>query len=949
MPTSAQQRDRRNTIRFIDRDKELSILEKALDMAMKGKGNMVLVRGEAGIGKSRIVSEVAENAGSRGFHTLKGSCLEYRKVPYQPFREMLLEHFRADPTKPYSENLERIGAAIDTELPNLGDNKNLLIEFFYPLDEPLGGYRIPQGDLASAIESLRKKGFRIIYLGDPKRLKEWMVPTEGLENVIFGEGPGSINPRRLEKLANFINSTFKSFNHSALIMGDLDSILAHHNVSRICKFIQISDSLCAQNGGVMVYVDPSRNQELLKDERLLSEYLSKDKRPTARMEDDERPSLSIIDLLSRLFKDLSQKRPQLTIVEDLQWGDKPTFNLLQYLARNIQNQRHLIIGTFRDESLTAEGSAGSIPLIEALQRFTREHLYEEIHLGPISEPSVAELVSDLIGAQAPRALVEEVIRESEGNPLFIIELMKLKLDQSGNVNAELDRAPQSAATLVRRRIETLDPIQRKVLEQASVLDKHASLDLLSRTLKTDPEELLDPVDHLISLKFFTEKDEHISFEHSKVRELIYDLIDPNVRTGMHLAAARSLESSLQSDSPDYLGSLSYHYLRGGESRKALEFLLQMTEGHRGLLAAESVLDQMISGAESMEAENGISVAAEFKARVYMRIGDLLESMEDLGESSNYYQRVVNLCEAEGLHHYISQAYRRLGDLMLRFYKWDHTVDYYLRALHLAKRYDDPVEIAQVFRGLGRMYYLKGDYSRAIECYLKYMEVPSHAKGRPYFIGMLGLGDVYKELGDFNQALVYYKLAIRTSEEYDLRSDISLAYIRMARVLLRFGELSDSERMGEWAYSLAKDLNRPHLTREVTIQFADTMMELGILKRADESLREYPVEGGSIGDQLLTACYRRACGTLYSKLRDHERAAQNMDESVSVLESIQVPHQLGRAYLEQGLAKFQAMDIMGAIGVIQKANGIFKSLRSVYYQNRTASKLRELKFINEGMN
>jgi tetratricopeptide (TPR) repeat protein len=247
-----------------------------------------------------------------------------------------------------------------------------------------------------------------------------------------------------------------------------------------------------------------------------------------------------------------------------------------------------------------------------------------------------------------------------------------------------------------------------------------------------------------------------------------------------------------------------------------------------------------------------------------------------------------------------------------------------------------------------MYYLKGDYPRAIECYLKYLEAPSLSKGRPYFLGMVGLGDVYKDLGDFNQALVYYKVAVKTSEEYGLPSDVPLAYIRMARVLLHFNEMSDSERMCEWAYTLAKELNRPHLTREVTIHFAETMLDLGIIKRAEESLQEFSDQGGPMEDRLLEAIFKRVSGILYSRIRDNDRAARNLADSVTILEDIQIPYELGRSYMEQGLFRFQNMDIEGAIDSLQRSNGIFKGLRSVHYLNRTSGKLRELRSLSEGM-
>ena len=76
---------------FVGRARELGRLERALDATRAGSGTTALVAGDAGIGKSRLVSELAARARAAGFEVLVGRCIDLvgTQLPYQPFVEAL--------------------------------------------------------------------------------------------------------------------------------------------------------------------------------------------------------------------------------------------------------------------------------------------------------------------------------------------------------------------------------------------------------------------------------------------------------------------------------------------------------------------------------------------------------------------------------------------------------------------------------------------------------------------------------------------------------------------------------------------------------------------------------------------------------------------------------------------------------------------------------------------
>jgi DNA-binding CsgD family transcriptional regulator/Tfp pilus assembly protein PilF len=106
---------------LIDRVNEITMLQALIDQTRSGKGQVVLLSGEAGIGKSRLVSEVKTNAVSRGFLLMQGSCFptDYA-IPYAPLLDLLRSHFSSYSSALPSTEIEPMAQAFLPLLPDLG-------------------------------------------------------------------------------------------------------------------------------------------------------------------------------------------------------------------------------------------------------------------------------------------------------------------------------------------------------------------------------------------------------------------------------------------------------------------------------------------------------------------------------------------------------------------------------------------------------------------------------------------------------------------------------------------------------------------------------------------------------------------------------------------------------------------------------------------------------------
>lgn len=111
----------------------------------------------------------------------------------------------------------------------------------------------------------------------------------------------------------------------------------------------------------------------------------------------------IFELTTRFFKHVASKKPVVLFLDDLQWADNASLQLLHYLARNIQDSRVLICGTYREEDVPKTSTFSEI-----LGRMKREGLYTDIKLERLNSDCTRLMVQSFFGARRFRAILRNL-------------------------------------------------------------------------------------------------------------------------------------------------------------------------------------------------------------------------------------------------------------------------------------------------------------------------------------------------------------------------------------------------------------------------------------------------------------------------------------------------------------------------------------------------------------
>ena len=170
--------------------------------------------------------------------------------------------------------------------------------------------------------------------------------------------------------------------------------------------------------------------------------------PAAASGSADQARFRFFDGVTQFLKNASKAQPIVIVVDDLHWADKSSLLLLQFIARETRSSRLLIVGTYRDIEVGRQH-----PLSQTLAELNREQLAQRIVLRGINEDDVARFIYMTSGIEAPSALVQAVFKETEGNPFFVNEIVRLlvsegRLERAAEVTSWSVTVPQSVKEVV---------------------------------------------------------------------------------------------------------------------------------------------------------------------------------------------------------------------------------------------------------------------------------------------------------------------------------------------------------------------------------------------------------------------------------------------------------------------------------------------------------------------
>ena len=321
----------------------------------------------------------------------------------------------------------------------------------------------------------------------------------------------------------------------------------------------------------------------------------------------EQARFRLFDGITSFLKNASIHQPLILVLEDLHWADKPSLLLLEFLARELQIARLLVLCTYRDLELGRQH-----PLSQTLAELSRERLSQRILLRGLEERDVGRFIEMTAGMVAPEALVATVYSETEGNPFFVNEIVRLlvaegRLEHPERVKSWSITIPQGVREVVGRRLDQLTEECNQALTIASVIGREFSLDALERVSDLSGDRLLEVLEEAVAARVITEVTDaagRYTFSHALVRDTLHEELGTARRVALHRRIAEVLEELHSGRLEPHLADLAYHFFEGaragGDVEKAIEYARRAGEHATELMAYEEAVNHYETALQALE-------------------------------------------------------------------------------------------------------------------------------------------------------------------------------------------------------------------------------------------------------------------------------------------------------------------------------------------------------------
>ncbi|MDN3021383.1 BTAD domain-containing putative transcriptional regulator [Streptomyces sp. S.PB5] len=334
---------------------------------------------------------------------------------------------------------------------------------------------------------------------------------------------------------------------------------------------------------------------------------------------DGNAQFRLFEQVVALVGQASARRPTLLILDDLQWADVTSLQLLQHLAGRLPRGT-AIIGALRDRAPTVGPD-----LSRVLAAASRVPGHRRFRLGPLGPDDVAELIRHEAGQDPGDAVTRAIHARTSGNPFFVRELSRL-LSGSGAIGDGDPSAPAGVPStvhdVVRDRMTGLDDRARDLLRVAALIGRDVDLRLLSRATGVDVADCLhrlEPLHTLGLLEPGPQDPSSLRFAHDLVRESVSETATKQQVTQLHLRVADALEQ-IHADDEDVAERLAYHLWAAGplaEPVRVAEALIRAGRRAAAKLAFESARRQLRSAVQVTRASGLMEL--EFTALTLLAI------------------------------------------------------------------------------------------------------------------------------------------------------------------------------------------------------------------------------------------------------------------------------------------------------------------------------------------
>lgn len=471
---------------------------------------------------------------------------------------------------------------------------------------------------------------------------------------------------------------------------------------------------------------------------------------------------------------LSAKQPLLMVLENLQWADAASIELLHFIARQIEGQKIILLGTYN------EAERDSNPVLRTTeQSLLRLGCLTVYKLAPLKQEEVEDIVRDEFGVDknVARHFSAMLYDWTRGNPFFVQETLKSLVDSGALTQRDgrwsgwemqTLRLPSTIRDVVKARVDRLSANARTLVNFAAVIGTRADHDSLAKVSDLPEKELVAALDELLAQRVLEDSGSadriHYDFTHPLIQQVIYAELGQARARLLHAAVAEALETFYGDSAPDHADELAFHFARAHSQalgRKAVRYLYAAGLGAIEKYANREAANYLAGALEHLDRDSAITDAPR--------------------------DQIITT---------LARTYQRLGEYDAAMRLWE-------RARADAAVRGEEGALAGIEHRMGLACYWSGKYADALAHYAAGLSQASDSSDRSTIVRLrLARGIALQDLGRLTDAQADFEAALAAAAEEDVGNEALLSRAHRALLLL-------------YAWTGPLDLAREHGSRAIT--------------------------------------------------------------------------------------------------------------------------------------
>ena len=565
----------------------------------------------------------------------------------------------------------------------------------------------------------------------------------------------------------------------------------------------------------------------------------------------------LFEVITRVLQEIARTKPLVLLLDDFHWADTASLQLLHHIAAEIRHHPILLLITYRQEELETDEDASVHPLVELIRRMSREDLGERMDLPRLGADEIARMLEFILKRTSlSNELQDMIFQETEGNPFFIQETLKWLRDEKMLVERrgvwlmarQVTRPdiPERVYDVLIRRLDRLSEDQRELLQVAAVEGVQFRPDTLARVMDLNKIKLLRTLHRLEkTYQVISSVAGRYRFDHSKIRDVLYDEIPPELRQEYHRMIAECLEEASQGGTDAVASELATHRYLAGDLAQAVPYLIRagqdaerlfgLNEASRHYERALDAMDQIqmpqnrervnlmlqtgrvkyrlgewtiaLKRFEAiLSADDVLTADQAIRAEALLQIGRIKRRQGDWDSALEYYSRSLQYFQTVDNRYGTALVFQNYGDVRFEQGNWAEAVEYYQQGLDIARQIGSTSLLADIHTSLGVIASSEGEFDIAIT---HYTESIAHYEslGNPYGLAKVynNLGMTYEEHQDWEQALMNYNRALELCRKMGSTGLLTLVYLNTAKMSVKLEQFEKVEDLCQRALDLLSAL------------------------------------------------------------------------------------------------------------------------------------------------